>query len=712
MCEPPESVPPSTSPSPMGPTCVNRPVCDTLPVAKGTPWFGQTAYCLRANAYLRQLEQALEEGDTNLVETLIDSREFKRAALDIEHAHCPLLCGLVIETLKRVMFAEGMSERENYKRCQELIRDAWARGRTIIRSLAKNHPNKAALNPDDLLGGWAVDLADIKQVSLPAYVGILGCEELYASASFSQAIDKLLTRALDSSMDVSALRGAASALMYEVLGPMQRSALGCRQLVGYLEKATRIATEAALRCSDDPLRLEPLEELAKTVTYLGLGTKRGKRGLKGLGMNVINAMHNELFRLYRQAAAGTTCDVRLGDVLGQLVPVLRSYRYRRKRHVTSGKLEASLRILGQDEEKDLRCHVEDITYDGRGLLVRFGDNVKACKQVGEAKLIPRTRFSNICIDLDLTTGESVSFHTVRATLAPFTAGAESIPVDHALAVRAFRYEFPQQYDGQYGAALFVPTPPQTLVKLAQRFPERVGPGGGPPAGGGALLEATEPSGGSVAEPEPPPFPAGEAGMLQGLRNWVSDLADSVDEGGCEAYWSGGKPVTELNIASQIRPGLIDYVTRRGGTVVCEYWTPKGPADFWISHYTHSVALELKRSRNANWAHGISTQLPTYMGQKQGKGKSRQGTTGHGLYLLFAFQGTFGKGSARVKELRKLQNKVCRELGVRIDVAIVNCDRPDPAESASRRPALPVSAERLQYYPGPEVPEAVQTTERE
>ncbi len=690
-----------------------EPICHAVPLPKGTDWFGQTAYCLRANAYLRQLEQALDSGDTSRIRIILDSNEdseksdkdietfgkdIETFGKDIEHAQCPLLCGRVIETLKRVMFAEGMAEQGYDKRCQQLIRDAWTRGRDIIRPLAKRHPHKGALSPDDFLRGWGADLMHVKLAWLPAYVGILGCEDLYSSASFSPAIDELLPRALDPSMDAIALRKAASALMYEVLAPMERSARGCRHLVGYLEKATVIATEAALRSSGDPLRLEPLDELAKIVTYL-----RAKRALRSLGQDVIDRMHNALFRLYRQAAEGSTPDVRLEEVLARFIPALRGYRSRTQRHVTSGQVEASLRIPGSDEEKDLRCHVEDITYDGHGLLVRFMDDVKACRQMGEGQPIPRTRFSNIFVGLDLAIQESVTFREVRATLASPTAGEGPIPIDKALVVRAFRYQFPQQYTGQYGAALFVPNPPQTLIRLAQSFPPRVGPGGGPPAGGGALLQATEPSGPSVAEPRPAPFPIGGAGILEGLGEWLTDLADSIDEGGYQTCWTGDQPVTEPNIAAQIRPGLTDYVTRRGGTVVYEPWTPKGPADFWISHYTHSVALELKRSLNPKWAHGISVQLPTYMGQKQGKRRSRQGTTRHGLYLLLAFQGTFRRGSAQAEALRELQNRVCRELGVCIDVAIVNCDRPDPGESASRRPALPVSEERLQYYRGPEVP---------
>jgi hypothetical protein len=183
----------------------------------------------------------------------------------------------------------------------------------------------------------------------------------------------------------------------------------------------------------------------------------------------------------------------------------------------------------------------------------------------------------------------------------------------------------------------------------------------------------------------PPLEGGEEGLLRGVNEWVRQLSERIaSHGQWRALWSQRRPADEATIGSQVCRDLAEYVRPRGGDVS---WPadPGGFSDCLVHRGSSRAVIELKTSYG-DWRQGIRAEIASCMSQVRSR---------HGLFLLMAFNSAFKPGSDELRKLLHYRDSVCKANAVRIDVAVVDCDKP---EAASRRRAAPRGVERVQHYP--------------
>ena len=186
-----------------------------------------------------------------------------------------------------------------------------------------------------------------------------------------------------------------------------------------------------------------------------------------------------------------------------------------------------------------------------------------------------------------------------------------------------------------------------------------------------------------------PVESGPEGILKAMREFLLSLSDMIHlEGYCQAFWAGDKPVPEKTIDAIIKPLLVEYIESRGGHCASQTDTGVGICDYWIAWDKDRLIVELKPSYG-NWKQGIKKELQSHVESQ------KRNHAAAGLFFVLSFEGKFRPESNELTELLELRDGVCRECDTRIDVAIVDCDK--PAESASKGNVPPKSGDALKYY---------------
>jgi serine/threonine-protein kinase len=189
-----------------------------------------------------------------------------------------------------------------------------------------------------------------------------------------------------------------------------------------------------------------------------------------------------------------------------------------------------------------------------------------------------------------------------------------------------------------------------------------------------------------------PLPNDPKGFLEVIVKWFAGWVDDIRvHERWPILWPHGKPTDERSIDSLVRGDLQKYVESRGGHFSVHDSSGLGPVDYSVSFGRNEVVVELNLG-HAKWRQGIDAQLATYM-----KAKS----TWYGVFVLFDFAQEFGEDSEHLYELLKRQRTVCGNEGIRIDIAVISCDKPTPT---SRRDTPAREGEGFQWYPGPNPPE--------
>jgi hypothetical protein len=280
-------------------------------------------------------------------------------------------------------------------------------------------------------------------------------------------------------------------------------------------------------------------------------------------------------------------------------------------------------------------------------------------------------------------------------------GAETTATLEAWPIRGWNYlDKPEDA----GAVFWIGTEPSIVTAYRKTLPPLWGDQR--PAAGAPSQQAPQPSGAAASAedaqtrsssghplmPGMAPFFPKPAGILEGLRSGLKDLAHNIAmKGGWRGYWARKKPIPEIAIDANIRPLLTDCVEKRAAHLAPQANSGLGVCDYLVSRGDDRVFVELKPGFG-DWRQGIEAEITTHIETIQDKNASA------GLFIVFAFGegfgGAFAAGSPELKELLSLRDAVCKARNMRVDVAVISCFNQSPA---SHRKAAPRAEDALQYY---------------
>lgn len=96
---------------------------------------------------------------------------------------------------------------------------------------------------------------------------------------------------------------------------------------------------------------------------------------------------------------------------------------------------------------------------------------------------------------------------------------------------------------------------------------------------------------------------------------------------------------------------------------------RGPIDFYLTNGTERISIELKKSTNTQYKHGLQVQLPDYM-------KSNKSNFGYYVFMNYS-----SEESKKIDSLYDVRNTLDAKIRNKIDLVIIQCSK---MESASRR----------------------------
>jgi len=588
---------------------------------------------------------------------LEDQAQIRRKLEPALHAAlCPRFSALAIQVLKRIAFIPG-SKRANW--LFTVINDLWHDGRRQQAVWEKDRPSlPLILDPERLLAGWKEDLPGVVAERLASYARVLSCEGLHEAAAFPEAVGDLEDRIkAEAHRDPSLAAEVAEAFISDVLSSLLDADRA--KLMEHLPLAAELAAKAAMGGGG----VGAVKQLDILMQRIALPLKNGDGSLppereKG---GAYRQVYDHLNYMYREASR---------DVLQQLVHTLSRLMAaaggwperppRRLAHDCGATIEAA----ANGSVHEWTGQVVDLCDKGHGYHIRF-DTIKHCWHTSPEPIQGAPGIQGVQLHVNDPSANDLKFRQARVCLhlpASSYGGANGTSETEAFPVRGWDYAEPKKVGATSGAAFWIREEPEHVRQYRESLPVFTG----------TLV--------------PLPFESGPEAILDGIRSFLAEQADVIRfQSGWQALWSGRKPASERAVDGYMRHLLREYVEARGGHLSPQEHTGTGRCDYVVSRESDIVAIELKHSAG-RWRQGVTAQLATYMADEK---------TSHGLLVVFAFKAKFRPRSGQLHELLRRRDEVCKKRGVRIDVAVLDCDKP-PSASKRRKPPQP--GEGFGYFP--------------
>lgn len=662
------------------------------PYKKTASWWSGTCRGAEAHRvltfFLERLEQRSNRGlGCGTVRSMEDKLPELSAAL--EKAVCNKLYAYAMDVLRQAAFVD--TDGTNFVlRCYGLIRTIWNKQYESIAK-TKTNPRRLAnpvFDPDSFVGGWIRDLEKVRAKSLPSYIDILSCDGLASSGMFLKALQELEAR-LVQDVDQEALAimdKCGVALIRHVLDPLLIT--DRNKAIESLVMATKIACTYALNEFD-----ESMEGLDELIRHLGKPQKRktGKGRVFKADIPLAQAYSDVLPILsdtYQKARQKGHAD--LCFLLADIIPHVGGW-WRDRRRKAPDNLNIVMEFLvGKDHTPKkfsgtVKELVRNFGEDKPYYHVCF-DDLADCFPIenSEQRLPGEEQYKSVMLCITDKAEEKYTFREALAVIKipdDWRTRAGSEVETYVRAVRGWRYKYENQ--NKVGIVFWLQKPP---VLDSEALPPVLGDQG----------EAEQSSGSQKVKytrESDVRFRKGGQELLQDICQWFERLSSNIQRNRrYRGYWTrsgkkGLRPVDEQAIDGQIRGELKEFVESHAGSLSSQEDTGIGPCDYLIRHGDDKVVIELKPSYG-KWKQGIDTQLPRYM---------KAAETQHGLFVIIAFESQFQKGSEKYKCLLRRRNKVCKGENIRIDIVVINCDKPS---SGSTKKALPSLDEIFLYSKGP------------
>lgn len=648
---------------------------EEIPVPEGAPWFDHICQSRVTHSILKQVETALISRPFGPEKTYA---QLGRLDAAFESPKCALICALAIQTLKKASFLD-LPEGLN-KTCLNLVNSIWHKGRHCRDA-------DAVLNPDKFLTGWKEDIPRVRPEVLGTYVRILSCEGAHSSNEFAAAVDALCEFVKGGNLHPYVQDAVADAFIGEVLDTLAEKDL--QRVLQFMEKGAELATSSAA-AGGDAQGLWDLDVITERIVSRPMNDELSKSRIE-----TFEAIYKRLNSMYKDISL---CDdektkaIRrnVEPYLASTIPRVQFRPTRPPRQRSDGCIATVRAVIDRSETKEWTGDVIDLCSQGHGVHIRFHNNVIKCEAAhASEQLIPGTNVKSIKLLIKEKSESQWGFR--QATLALcFPPGFGSGPSNHeakcdAWAIRGWNY---LGKENEAGALFWLAQEPTELIPYRQNLPRRLGDQ--IPAGSGSVERTPEaaPIRRQLAK-EDLGFPfTGPESILEGIKKWFADWAEDIRvHERWPILWPHGKPTDERSIDSLVRGDLQKYVESRGGHFSVHDSSGLGLVDYSVPFGKNEVVVELKLG-HAKWKQGIDAQLATYMKAKD---------TRYGVFVVFDFAQEFGKDSERLNDLVKRQGTVCGNEGIRIDIAIISCDKPMPGSERNRPPR---PGEGFEWYAGP------------
>ena len=612
-------------------------------------------------------------------------------ALDV--CGCDQLNAYAIQVLRTTAFVKRGEQDWCVWRCFALINTIWQRHHPIdVRRRKEERRRRRRFDPvfdeERLLDGWLDGLGRVQPEALHSYVQVLRCEGLLECPRFAnEAVPELKRRVVEAAKngEVECASKATDAFIRRVLETLvdRKPELVADHLGTAAEMLSGIgsASPGTGTYVDAPLR-----QLAALVNHLGMRSpasgSRAKRIREGCHevYHAVSGLHEGASRQVRRE---------LGSVIESFLPAVGGWpsRPRRRRAPEGATAELSLMSDGCDEVCRVNAQILDVSEVGRGLHIALDPHLvkECCQLAGSEEDIPGEKATSARLCVTGTDGQRRVFRqaVVQVHLPPLGRNESPLRMSsEAWLLRGWNYAG-EEAKGSGCVLLLKEATPELLRHVGRLSEVLPGESRAQRADTRALPDLV-----AAREKAYPPFKrGGGGGILDGLREWFEQLSDEMRRGSWRSFWGRPScPVDEAAIQAHMKEPLDKYVTSRGGRLSREENRGVGQCDFVVSYDSAAVGIEVKHDRG-DWRQGIEAELPTNMGAMP-----------YGLFVMFAFQGTFGRGAGDLSELLQLRDRVCAQRHIRIDVAVVSCDKP---VAASKRKRPSTSGEGFQYYEGPE-----------
>ncbi|MFC1763620.1 hypothetical protein ACFL6U_16270 [Planctomycetota bacterium] len=647
------------------------------PVDTHFEWFERTCGNTEAHSLLKAIQEIL---DTNeLTQDAMDNIQLKAQQLTQEAVwpDCPLFCARTIQTMKSLAFIPGAEYL-----CDSIFHvliHSWQAGLNGEEALVKRYTRyQPVLKPQRVLEGWLNDLEHVTDEALPSYLRLLRFKDIHTEhAHLKRAITGFVTRIealTETHMEIAGK--AATVFVAEILDPLVHQTPDLA--VWHVYEATRIIAAAVKLDAKNALQKDTGDvrrAFAKLPAMLQRGglpklTKdRSPEVAERLGeaYKVLNVLHREIdhARDYLQSP------------LSELIPWLCGREPRPVRRNGDGlKIKINSMHYGGVNQV-LYGRVIDLSVEG-GIHIKFDDRIEYIETCTDKPFLVKLHDDNGRYEID----------EVNITLT--NNKDEPICEGKAQALRGWMYEDGYKKLSQQAGAVFkIENVPDDFLQVIKGLPQR----SGLEILAGSHINETQQAGNSglpIITASGAPFESGLEGLLKGVKEFLYSMADEIRlKGYWQALWfKKDTPVKERAIGALLKRPLEEYVREHGAVVTEQAQSGLGPCDFLVERPPDRLWIELKPSYG-NWRQGMKKELPQYMQHDASAKRSSAG-----LFLIFAFDGKFKEDSPEVNELLSMRNLSCQTHKCRIDVAIINCDKPI---SASVGETLEKPGDGLQYY---------------
>ncbi|MFC1763616.1 hypothetical protein ACFL6U_16250 [Planctomycetota bacterium] len=640
-------------------------------------WFDHTCGNTEAYSLLADIQEIL---DTNeITQHTMDSIQLKAQELTNEAIwpECPLFCARTIQTMKSLAFIPGAEIL-----CDNVFRvlmDTWRTGLIGEETLEKRFPGyQRVLRPQRVLENWLCDLDHVTEKALPSYLRLLRFKDIPTEAAhLERAITGFVSRIealTDENTEIAAK--VASVFVTEILDSLVYNAPDLA--VWHVFEATRLIAVA--------IRLDPkkvlqkdtgdvrraLSKLPVLLQRAGLARFTKERSYEvsarlGEAYKVLNILHREI---------GDARDY-LQSPFSELIPWLCGRESRPARRNGDGWRVMVYSVQEGGKNLELHGSVVDLTVGG-GIHVRWDDRIENCNGLTGKSITVTFRDENVRHEIS-----QVNIKLADNKNNPIWEG-------NAQALRGGMYEEGlNKPSAQAGSVFKIEDVPDGFSEIVEGLPQRSGL---------EMLEGchdnemqqTENSDLPIITASVTPFESGLEGLFKGFQEFLCGMADEIRLNGYwQALWFDKEhPVKERSIGALLRRPLQEYVHKRNAVLTEQAQSGLGPCDFLIEQAPNKLWIELKPSYG-NWRQGMKKELLQYM---QNDAAAKRPSAG--LFLIFAFNSEFERDSHEVNDLLSIRDRSCQTYQCRIDVAIINCDKPT---SASVGETLEKPGDGLQYY---------------
>jgi hypothetical protein len=611
----------------------------------------------------------------------------------LHNANCDRLYAYAIHVAKQSAFLNIEDKAYTFvERLHAIIQKVWNDG---YNRHHKKDKTGASSNGDDIfdpnafLEGWVYDLRLVKNELLPIYIQILACDGLGSQPKFNEAIVVFCNRLFNNStaLKPSLIDACGESLIRCVLEPLLET--NRMKVIECLPYAVDIAVAQASDNSYTSVKaLRNLIEHLIKLKIRGHWLKRSHSN--GFHREVLSNILEKLSKAFRNARRAKQFN--LCQEFAHLIPIVGGWE--RDQHLkVPDKLYVELHF--SDSSQICKGIVKDIDKNGHCYHIQF-DDISETAAIKDHK---RKKIKGCPIpiaDLRMKDKHGSAWKFSKA-LAIFDVpavlhGKQSAQLrSEILPIRGWSHK-PSDIE-HAGAVVWVKTPPIKNIKDLIPISAMEGEAEDSDETDIPIIKkefSQKHKTLLIAKlPFDVPFDQGPMGLIKGIEQFFEKISDAILFNKMYILlWTTQKPISpvpERNIDALIRQFFKEYVESRGGSLSCQEDVGLGLCDYIVSRGNDKVVIELKRSCHQQLKQGLETELPTLMVTNGAK---------YGIFLMFAFNAAFKKGSSECKNLIRLREKITKKMNLNIRIIIINCDKQEPA---SKRKATLVPGDGFQQY---------------